>query len=342
LYPKEEKKDMPSSKPLFLGVLIALLISACGGGTPGESTEMDHIAMRAETNTTYGPVYIAAAEGFFEEQGIEVEFVSFNRDEGLPLIVTGDLDVYPSAMSSGLLNVLSQEDHVKVVADRGHIAPGECTYYGILLRKELYESGEVSSPADLTGRAVGSSPAGLSGFVFSTFLAQGGLTLEDLDLVDIPSVGMFDAFANGTLDADVTSEPRLSQLLEDGNVVLWGDAADVVGYLQLSVMTFGKRLLVDEPELGVRFMTAYLKGIQQYNEGKTERNLEIMAEATGESIEILERACWLPIASDGSVEFSGIDAFQNWSISQGHLDQAITEEQFWDPSVTSQARENLK
>ncbi len=110
---------------------------------------------------------------------------------------------------------------------------------------------------------------------------------------------------------------------------------------QLSVMVFGKNLLVDNREAGARFLAAYLKGVQQYNEGKTDRNLQIIAEATGESIEMLKAACWVPIREDGSIDFSGVDAFQQWSIEQKQLDKPVTEEQFWDPSFLAAAMKLL-
>ena len=43
---------------------------------------------------------------------------------------------------------------------------------------------------------------------------------------------------------------------------------------------YGPAFLDKDPELGRRFMVAYLQGVKQYNEGKTERNLEILQNYT--------------------------------------------------------------
>ena len=102
-------------------------------------------------------------------------------------------------------------------------------------------------------------------------------------------------------------------------------------------MTFGKHLVVDDREAGARFLAGYLKGVRQYNEGKTERNLQIIAEATGESIDLLKAACWVPVRADGSIVFAGVDPFQQWSIARKQLDKPVTEEQFWDPSFLAEA-----
>ena len=108
------------------------------------------------------------------------------------------------------------------------------------------------------------------------------------------------------------------------------------------VLAFGKRLLVDEPELGARFMAAYLKGIAQYNEGKTDRNVEIIAQSTSESVEVLKNACWIAIPSDGKINFPAVETFQEWSVSQGQLETPVTEDQFWDPGVLDMAFELLE
>jgi len=237
------------------------------------------------------------------------------------------------------LNVLRLENNIKVVSDRGHIAPGDnCTYLGFLVRKDLFDSGEITSAANLAGQTIASTTAGTTGYLLSTYLAQAGLTFDDVVLNDIPTAGFVDAFANKSLAVIGAPELHLSRLINAGNAVFLARAEDVIGTMQLSFVAFGKNLLTDHPDVGVRFLAAYFKGIQQYHEGKTARNLQIMADATGESIETLQAACWLPIRTDGSIDFSGVEGFQQWAISQGQLEAPVTEEQFWDPSFTAAAQ----
>jgi len=297
------------------------------------------LTMNKSSLTSFAPIFIAEAEGYFAEYGIKMEYVTFNKvTDAIPLVVTGDLDMYAGSVSAGLLNVLRQEDNIKVVADRGHIAPGdECTYHGLLVRKDLYDSGEITNAADLTGQSIASSTAGASGYILSTYLAEAGLNFDDVILNDIPTAGYIDAFANKSVSVIVVPELHLTRLITAGHAVLLARAEDLIGTIQLSVLAFGKNLIVDHPDVAARFLAAYLKGAQRYQEGKTERNLQIMSEATGESIEMLQAACWLPIRADGSIDFAGIEGFQQWSIDQEQLEAPVTEEQFWDPSFLAAA-----
>jgi ABC-type nitrate/sulfonate/bicarbonate transport system substrate-binding protein len=173
-------------------------------------------------------------------------------------------------------------------------------------------------------------------------LEDEGLTLDDVTISAVPSSSYIDAFRNKGVDAIIATELHLSRLLADGNAVVMTGSEDVVGYTQTSLLAFGKNLLKEHPEVGVRFMAAYLKGVAQYNQGKTERNLQIMAEATGEPIDLLENSCWLAINSDGWIDFSIVDQFQTWSVGMGHMEKPITEEQFWDPSFLEAAIELIE
>jgi len=310
---------------------------------PATTYEMTTVKMNSSSLTSFAPLFIADAEGYFAEYGIKIDYVTMNMtNNAVPLLASGDLDVYAGSVTAGLLNVLAQEPDVKVVADRGHIAPGDsCTYLGIMVRKDLYDSGQVTKPADLKGLTIAAANSGTTGYLLSEYLAQAGLTFNDVTLNDIPTAGYMDAFNNKSVASIVAPELHITDLLSAGNAVVLAKAQDVIGTMQLSVLAFGKNLLVDHPDIGARFMAAYLKGVQQYNQGKIDRNLQIMSDATQVSIPDLKASCWLSINTGGSIDFSGIDNFQKWSVAQGQLDKPITEEQFWDPSVLAAAQKLL-
>lgn len=310
-----------------------------------ESKTYDPVALKMNYALviSYAPIILAEAEGYFEEYGITIEKVTFNSSvEAVPLVVSGEIDVFAGASTAGILNVLGQEDNIKVVADRGHIEPGGCTFQAIVVRKDLYDSGEITSGEDLAGHSVSTPPTGPGMYFLSTYLEQMGLTVDDVEVVDIPTASYVDAFANKAVDAIVPTELHLSRLMAAGNAVILASSEDVVGYYQTSLLAFGKNLLKDDPDLGVRFLAAYLKGVEKYNEGKTEDNLEILSEATGIDIETLKNSCWLSISPDGLIDFDGMEKFQQWSLDQGFMERVITEQEFMDTSFLARAKALLE
>ena len=161
--------------------------------------------------------------------------------------------------------------------------------------------------------------------------------MDDIQIQTLPPASYLDAFANKSIAAIVTAEPYITLLVNSGNGVVLSRMEDF-GTIQLSVLAFGKSLVVDHPDIGARFLAAYLLGVKKYNEGKTDENLKILAETTGEDLTVLKEECWLSIQSDGMVNFKGVDIFQQWSLSQKQLDNLVTEEQFWDPSFLEAAK----
>lgn len=89
-------------------------------------------------------------------------------------------------------------------------------------------------------------------------------------------------------------------------------------------------------------MVAYLKAVRQYNQGKTERNLEILAKHTELDRELLKRACWPSMHNDGRINVRGVLDFQAWAVGKGFLDSPVKEEQFWDPRFVKYANQVLK
>jgi NitT/TauT family transport system substrate-binding protein len=111
---------------------------------------------------------------------------------------------------------------------------------------------------------------------------------------------------------------------------------------QLSVVMYGPSVLDKNPDAGRRFMIAYLKAARQWNEGKTERNLAIVSEATGLDETLLRKACWPPLRDDGQINVQSVIDFQAWAVRREYLDNPVPEQQFWDPSFVEHANEVLR
>lgn len=338
-------------------LLSVLFLSACGGAATPVSTQvptaivMDTVAAPTATpgpvhydeftlnitmsnKLSYAPILIAEQEGYFKEFGIKLNYVNFTQaSEALALLVAGTTDIYAGTLNIGFLNVLSGTEDLRAVADRGHVEPGsKCTYQAILVRKDLFNGGEITSPADLAGQTISFSTGGPAAFILSSYMAQAGLTFKDIKTTNLNPLSEMEAYANKSIAVGITAEPDLTRVLNAGDTVVLAKAEEVVGLFESGFVAFGKTLRIDHPDVGARFMAAYLKGVRQYNEGKTERNLQILAEATGETLDMLKTACWPAINNDGMIDFSGVAPFQQWAVDQSQLEKSVTADQFFDPS----------
>ncbi len=328
---------MKTIQLLAIVISIVFLLSACGRINSQPDT-LTTVKVTIANNMSYAPILIAEQQGYFEDYGIQIEHVIFDKaSEAVALLSTGKIDVYAGTLNTGLINAIYEGKNIKAVADRGHIAPDACTYQAILIRKDLHENGTVKNPEDLAGYSFSASTAGPAAYLLSSYLTLGGLTFDDIEIVDLPTQAEIDGFANKAIEGSVAPEPDLSRLVASGHVEILAGAEDVLGTFQSGVIAFGDELLINNPDAGVRFLAAYLQGVRKYNEGKTDTNLQTLSTAFDETAENLKSICWVSINADGKIDFSSIEKFAQWSIDQGQLSQPVTEEMFWDPSILEKA-----
>lgn len=332
---------------LFLVLISCLFLSACvspsttasqvsPASQPSPSPTLTTVRVAFLPTTSFGPIYIAKDEGYFARQGIDVELVKFSDvATSLPLLLNGDIGVSGGQVTSGMINVVTKGQHVRVVADKGRVTPDSCTVYALMVRKDLYDKGLVTNVSELKGRKIMGNSGEQSYGVVSA-LALGNLTLDDVTLVSMDYPSAMVAFRNGALDAGLVTEPYITQAVTNGSAVVLVPGGEFIADWPIPLY-YGPVLLDKDPDLGRRFMVAYLQGVRQYNEGKTPRNLAIMANYTRLSPALLNQSCWYPIAADGRVPWKPIGSFMDWLYEKKMITQKANESQVFDMSYVTYA-----
>jgi NitT/TauT family transport system substrate-binding protein len=291
---------------------------------------------------SFAPLFIAEEEGYFGEQGLEVEFVRLEKGaHAIPALVRGDLDVAGGGVSISTLNAMAQGSDIKYVADKGHAATDECAFTALVARRELVEAGGLDTTDQLRGLRVAVDPVNFEGYYVEKLLNSNGLAFDDIEVVAMPESVLPDAFVEGTVDLATSGEPWVTRIVQAGNAVTWSSLREVEPEFQFAGILYGPNLLNKHVDVGRRFMVAYLKAVQRYNQGKTARNLDILTEYTGLDPELVEQACWPAFRDDGSINVPSILDFQAWAVEKGHLTSQVTEEQIWDSSFVEHANEVL-
>jgi ABC-type nitrate/sulfonate/bicarbonate transport system substrate-binding protein len=321
----------------WLLLAIALSAQSCSALRSSPPQEPIHLRVIMAPYMSNAPLYIAQQEGYFAAEGLDVEFVDLEDTESMVALIQGDLDVMTDLVGAGLLNAISMDTPIRIVADKGYMDPTGCTVNAIMARSALLESGALESREGLRGRIISFEPETLDGYVLETALAPFGLNADDVQAVDVPRPAEIDGFASESLDLTSTSEPWVTRIAQAGYGGIWRSLQEVLPDMQYAVFVYGPTLLQENPEAGRRFMTAYLRAVRQYNEGKTERNMELLGEFTGQDEAFLQEACWPAFRSDGSINTQSILDFQAWAFEKELVDGLLTTEQFWDPSFVNYA-----
>ena len=309
------------------------LVAALGCGGRGEAATTDplrKVRVSFSPHISWGPIMIAQAEGFFRDEGLEVELIRLGRpEETLVALIKGDIDIRPGPIHAVVLSAIAQGAPVKIAAGMGNLVPNTCTYFGIVLRTGLDTAG---APAIKRMRA---SQEGPSRYIVDRLLATRNIRIRDIETPRIPDAILHHALENRSIDAAAVSEPALTRLKTVGT--MWMSGEDATPDFQWAVLTFGERLLKRERDTGMRFVRAYQRGVTQYRQGKTDRNVAIIAEATGETPEHTRETCWPEFTPDSRINWESIAAFQRWARAEGIMERSVTLAQAFDSSFVTAA-----
>lgn len=331
-----------------LVVAAAALLAACGWPSEEKrqagSGDVSPVRVLMGPYLGYAPFVIAQEEGYFADYGIEVEFVQFNQSSrALPSLLQGDLDVYSGSINAGTFNAMARDSTVRMVSDKGVSMNPENRYAATLVRRDLIESGQFRGPADLRGLVVNRSATATPEYLLDVLLEAGGLTDEDITVVNMPPASRLQALNTGSVDVVSTlAEPWLSRALDAGNAVIWKSMAELEPGCQYAAILFGHSLLHGRRDEGVRFLAAYLRALEQYQRGKTERNLSIMEEFTGLDRETLIRCDWPEFHPRGEPNLNSLDAYQKWALEKGYTDRFLEREAYFDGSLLEEANALLQ
>jgi NitT/TauT family transport system substrate-binding protein len=356
----------PHIQKVVYFVLASLLLAACGtpsapkpaatvapaiqATTPpseapqtGATQQLTKIKVSVLPFLSYGPVFIAKEEGFFAEQGFDVEFIRIDKtSEAIPALAQGQIDVASGNIEVSTLNAVAKGGIIKYVSDKGYLDPNGCSSSTFVVRKELLDNGTLNDLKNIKGMRVALTPASPPEYALDVLLKDTGLTSKDVEILNIPLPARLEGMGNGSIDIAAVSDPWTVRIVNAGYGVVWNPWEKLLPNFQFSINMFGPNFLNKNPEYGNKYMIAYLKAVRQYNEGKTDRNVEIISKYTEMKPEEVKQSCWMTMRSDGSINLEGMSGFQEWAIAKGLQVSPVPPEQLLDMSFVQNANDALK
>ncbi len=218
--------------------------------------------------TSDAGIYIAIEKGYFAQEGIEVvpEIVP-STTVMVGALGAGQLDLLGPAIAASLFNAGARQVALRLVADKGSTPGPEWDFATLMVRRDLIDGGQVRDYADLRGLTIAlAGQANAPEIELAKALEKGGLTLGDVHLTIISFPDMITAFANKAIDAAIVIEPFAARIETMGTAVRWRGVSEIYGNQQVAAVVFGPGLVEERPEVGRRWMVAYLRGLRDYND----------------------------------------------------------------------------
>jgi NitT/TauT family transport system substrate-binding protein len=294
--------------------------------------------------------YLAIENGYFAEQGIEVEATRFTSGaEMIPSLATGQIDIGAGAISAGLLNAVARGLDLRIVSDHGHSAPGR-PVGAFVVRRDLIDSGQVRTAADLRGRTIAIPSTAVSAMTdVRAYLAEGGLSLGDARILEMSFPDTLPALANRSIDATAPVEPFISFITQRDLGTVWRWDYDVFPGHQVGVITYAPTFAREQPELARRWLVAYVRGVRYFTDGfirgdgaARERGVDVLTKWTV----VRDRALYdvmtvTGLDTDGGVRVDSMRIDQEYFVGQGLQERPVDLDRVVDLQYSQYARQVL-
>lgn len=206
----------------FLSLILVIVLSACGakannnGAAPdsegqgqGQSKELKKVTVQMDGAAVpyYAPMYVAKEEGFFKEEGLDVDFVYADAASIVKNVAAGNVQFgFPNADS--VITAKAQDIPVKVV---------HTTYQHGLGATIFKKDKGISSPQDLKGKTIAVTSFGSPNYIqLQVMLEKSGMSINDVNTKIVGTGAIVNALVNDQVDAITFSMLRTVELRNSG------------------------------------------------------------------------------------------------------------------------------
>ena len=242
---------------LFVTMALLAGTALAQGGAAEPLSPRETVRVAYVPITKFGTLYVAAERGIFDAYGLDVQIDRVaSGTEAIAFLEQGQIDVGGIAIVVSLWNGWAQGLDLRVIAPGG-LEPFEGSPTKLMLRADLQD--EVTSIADLRGRtvAVAGGPGSGGEYLAAKALERGGLSMFDVNLVNVGNPDMPLSFESGAIDAGILGAPFADQAEASGFAVPF--AEDLTPGLMTVAFVGSGRFVEERPEAARRFALALLE-----------------------------------------------------------------------------------
>jgi len=359
-----------ATSALLLLMMLALLMAACGGddddaeptatpatgaaattssspeadGTPSSETsaELTEVTVGFIPVLIYGPLMMAQDKGYFAEHGLDVQFENLpGGSDMVVLTANGDFDIGVGGAGPAYFNAVERGLDLKIIAPLHFEREPQAT--PLMVSKERFDSGELTSVEDLEGLKVSVNARGATEYWLDTALQTDGLTIEDVDLQQLPFPDVPAALDSGALDAAMLGEP-VATLAEQQGIAVRLDV-DFPAEFQPTFVWVNPDFANDEPELVTGFVAGMLQGCRDLwaDDWDSDENLAIINSYTNVDVALIREASRTWCEPNGTINVDDLATLQTFFGDRGLLeyDEPLDIQAIIDTSYVETALEEL-
>jgi NitT/TauT family transport system substrate-binding protein len=234
-------------------VLTAIIVAGCSTGKEKDSK----LKVKVAYNVWVGSagLYVADANKYFEEHGIDVELLQFASPvEAAQALLANKVDLAVTTLDTlVMMKEKEEKDNPLQMVSTIDVSDGAD---GIVASKDI------KTLADLKGKQVAATLGAVNHFMLVHALQSVGLSESDVNLVNVAPEITGSTFISGKVDAAVTWEPFLSEAQSKGGNLLY-TSADAPGLI-VDVLASSKKFADAHPDQLKDMIKAIDQGIADF------------------------------------------------------------------------------
>jgi NitT/TauT family transport system substrate-binding protein len=258
-------------------------------------------------------IYIGVERGYYRELGLDVQVETIPDPNAISTAVAANqLEVGGFGVNANPFQVAARGIGIKMVADKGSFRPG-FGYAGLLARQDLYDSGQLRTPADVRGRTVTKlSPCDSSDPWFERLFTRGGFTRDDVEFVLMPFPDVNAALANRAVEVGWQLEPLITLAVDRGIATEFVTADEIYPNQQIATIFYSPDFAA-HTDAAQRFMIGYVRALRDYNDafgpqrqGRAEIAQILAKHTTVKDVALYDRITPAGLDPDGRLNVQGV------------------------------------
>lgn len=307
----------------IIAIIIAIAVVAIGAyfllGGAGEEVTIGYLPSDHDA-----ALFVADAQGKFQENGIKTKLVQFNNGGDLmTAMASGDVDVGYVGITP-VLSSIANGVPVKV------ISAAQIEGSGIVVAKD---SG-IDSVSDLSGKKIATpGEASIQHMLLTYYLKQNGMSISDLKVSSMKVPSMNDALKTGKIDGAITFEPYVSIAEKNGAKVLAG-SQDILPDHPCCVVVASDKFIEEHPNETAKILEIHENATDFINNNTDEAAGLLPGDIVSDvEVEKMSMSSFPFISGLNDTYKQDVMDFMNLEVDLGILKKPISENQiFWEGS----------
>lgn len=307
---KDYRKIIGFALVILVIVLTALWIFS-KNSTPTQSNQAT-IRYAAPLTIAAAPVYVADAQGFWAEEGLDVEVTYFDSGrKALDALLSNDAEIMSVSETPPLRAYLSGSKINTITTVTEHREA-----------KMTVNQEKVNTPQDIKGKKIGTVAGTNSDYYMYRWLEAHDIETDEVEIIQLDAAALSQAFVQGDVDVMFAWEPynynassKVSDTAESWPTEL---------YSGRHTINMNTSYLEDNPEVAKKIIKGFIKA-EEYIKNNPDDAKRIVIERTNMSEDALD-ALWSEYAYKVQLDdqFSAILKEEAaWISSNGDIDSTI-------------------